>query len=269
MSDSLLVAPALAPGEIVRLAAHSAEAAHASLIATTADDAAEADAAFRRAFDPLFDQLMPRVWDYLSKKVPACRDADDVVADLTQQTMIKIGNAIERCEASSDGAVVRWALTTAHHVMLDAFRSPETGLAARAMAVGLDELRQDTVSFEVADGGREPGSRAYEILVALTMEAYNAAAESVGALFWWRLIGGREWVEVGAALDTTGPAAKRRFQRAVETLRAEVERRVEALPSPDREDVRRLVARFDGAAEARCVAPQEADALNAWDAAVA
>ena len=219
------------------------------LLVVARGDGAMADG----ALEDLLTALCAPIRRLATSRLRGCADAPDVVEDVVQETLIRLAGAVRSCRATTDAAVVGWACATARHTLIDMYRSPGTGLAARQLA---QELLEDVVQYEQRHGGDESvvGSPAMISLLGVMMAAYNDAVESTGELFWWRLIMGLEWTEIGEKLSTTAAGAKRRFQRAQDTLRREVMRRVAVLPDGERADVLALLGRF-GYAEARMGKP--------------
>lgn len=170
-------------------------------------------------------------------------DAGDIVEDLVQETLIRLAAAVRSCRATSDGEIVSWARTTARRALIDMYRSPSSGLAARQFAQELVEEMTEFATTQNQDVAAL-NSPVMSCLLTIMMGAYNDAVETTGELLWWRLIMGLEWTEIALKFSTSAAGAKRRFQRAQDTLRREVMRRVGALPVCERGEVLALLARF-------------------------
>lgn len=209
------------------------------LLAAARGYGAVADAALEDLLTALCDPIRRYAAGCLRKRV----DAGDIVEDVVQETLIRLAKGIRVCRATSDGQVLSWARTTAHHALIDMYRSPSSGLAAQQLAQELVEEIQEHALWR-GEAAPAPSSPAMAQLIAVVMAAYNDAVEATGELFWWRLIMGLEWTEIAAKFSTSAAGAKRRFQRAQDTLRREVIRRVDALPAPERADVLALLTRF-------------------------
>lgn len=216
---------------------------HALLVAAQAEGPT-ADAALEDLLTALCDPIRRSATHHARGLV----DVHEVAADLTQETLIGLAKGIRGCRARTDAEVVAWARAATRNAYIDMFRSPASGLAARLLAVELvDEIGQ-TATLS-GDPAPHPNSPAMASLLRVVMDAYGDAVESTGEMFWWRLIMSLEWSEIAVKLSTTTAGAKRRFQRAQETLRQAVVTRVGALPAPERAEVVALLARF-GYAEA-------------------
>jgi len=180
---------------------------------------------------------------YAFSKVRRSPDAEDLAADIAQDALIRIAKGVRSCRAGSDGEVVSWAISIAHRVVLDVVRSRQSGLQAMYFA-DVTAQAMFGMSMEDSVGQRAEMEPAMELLLSLMAEACNGAIDATGELLWWRLIVSLDWREIGERVDTTAAGAKRRFQRAIETLRVEIVRRIDALPSADHAAVLALFARF-------------------------
>ena len=210
------------------------------------------------ALNTLMTELHAIVWHFLRPRLSGWRDARDVTNDCAQETLVRLFLGYQQCRAESDHAVIAWACTTARHALQDLLRSPESGILASQFAAtiayaGADSERDAPnrraidllgMSWEVASGKRPEEYPARETLLALAMDAYNAAAADTGEMLWWRLIIGAEWSDVAEHLGTTQAGAKRRFQRAQVALRQAVLHQIKALPDGTREPVLALVHRY-------------------------
>lgn len=197
-----------------------------------------------RALEQLLTRLHKPVRQFIERRVGACRDAEDVVADITQETLVHIAMHFGACTAADDRMLVAWVLTAARRVLIDTWRSPSSGLAARYVSTSLDSEVALRLSGTGVNG-RIESCPARETILRLGVEAYNAASEETGELIWHRLIQGDEWSELGARFRTTGPGAKRRFQRAQQKLRRKLGELIAALPDGQRHAVQALVERYE------------------------
>lgn len=204
------------------------------------------DPAAPQALETLLTQLHPMLIRFLAPNLRAWRDAADIVADVAQETLVRLAMGYSGCAATTDRAVRAWAFTVARHTLIDLLRSPSSGLMAREFSVCLDEVQAaDVVDRDIprhvtsheADDATAPRT----ILLRLAVEVYNDAAAETGELLWWRLIMGAEWSDVAAELGTTAAGAKRRFQRAQATLERQLLERVASLPAAQRERVQALI----------------------------
>lgn len=78
------------------------------------------------ANDAAREELLSRLWvaiyPYVYGLVRHRDDAEDLADDLTQETLLRILPKLWLCRATVDAEVVSWALTVAHHVMIDDYR---------------------------------------------------------------------------------------------------------------------------------------------------
>jgi RNA polymerase sigma factor (sigma-70 family) len=217
----------------------AAPASYMPLVTAARGEGMAADAALEK----LLILLHAPIKRYAFTKVRRSPDADDLAADIAQDALIRIAKGVRACRAQCDGEVVTWAMTIAHRLVLDLVRSRQSGLQATYFA---DIAAQAMFGMTMEDsvGQRPEMEPAMELLLQLMADAYNGAIDSTGELIWWRLIISLDWREIGEQVQTTPAGAKRRFQRAMETLRLEVIRRVDALDEVDRKAVLALLARF-------------------------
>jgi RNA polymerase sigma factor (sigma-70 family) len=216
-----------------------------------------------QALEDFLTALCPPLRQFARGRVRGWADANDVAEDVVQEALIRIAKAVRECRAETDAQVLGWARTTARHALIDMYRSPGSGLAARQLA---QELIDDMAGYAATQGEEAPdrSSPALASLLKVVMAAYGDAVEATGELFWWRLIMGLEWSEIAERFSTSAAGAKRRFQRAQETLRREVVRRVDLLPAAERHEVLALLTRF-GYAES--LAEPASEALCRTDSA--
>ena len=206
------------------------------------DDPVAADA----AVGALVERLYPICERFLRRRLRGFRDAPDVAADATQESMLRIAAALDDCRATSDRELVAWALVTARRTVIDMYRSPTSGLAARSLA---SELHDEADCLGEGADDVEGQATPRNTLLALAMRAYDALTRETAELLWWRLIRDAEWSEVAEEMSTTSAGAKRRFQRAQGALRRSLTHLIADLPPAEREPVEELLAVY-GATEA-------------------
>lgn len=179
------------------------------------------------AHDDLAAALYPDVRGVLAGRLRRC--ARDDLEDLTQAAMGQIARRLEQCRADSDRALRAWARAVAWHVALDTLRSdrasptrhtlPSPSQAEAALQdVALAQWRAEQ-GAELWPDARE---RRRVRLARAAVCALDGLPQATGLLFWLRVMEGAAWQEVAAVLGTTPGGAKRRFQRAVATLRRRV-----------------------------------------------
>lgn len=205
-----------------------------------ARDVADRDAA-DAALGALIERLYPMAERFLLRRLQSFRDGPDAAADAAQETMVRIANGLDGCRATNDRELVAWMLVVARRTLIDLYRSPSSGLAARSLSVELDDaLDAAEDRGEASESSRTPRAT----LLALAMQAYGALSDETAELLWWRLIKGAEWSEVAEQMSTSPTGAKRRYQRAQGALQRAVSALVSGLPSTKRADVERLVAGY-------------------------
>ena len=197
------------------------------------------------ALEELLAQLYEPVLQFVRNRARRHRDGEDLAADIAQETLIRLARAAEDCRAVTNTQVLAWALTTARHVLIDAWRSPEWRLAgARGPASeAASEAEWHTLaqSFEESAGHASEVTPACAILLRLAVEACDAARDGVAALCWTRLVAGADWAQIAGTFGTTEYAIKRRFQRAVGSMRRDVLRRVATLDQSEQTAVREFL----------------------------
>jgi RNA polymerase sigma factor (sigma-70 family) len=197
-----------------------------------------------RALGALVERLFPLCERFLTRRLASFRDGPDAAADAAQETMVRIANGLDGCRATNDRELIAWMLVVARRTLIDLYRSPASGLAARALAAELDDALHATQEH---DDTEETNRTARSTLLALAMQAYNALSAETAELLWWRLLRGAEWSEVAQQMGTSPTGAKRRFQRAQGALQRRVAQLVSGLPATQRADVERLVSGFSAA----------------------
>jgi RNA polymerase sigma-70 factor (ECF subfamily) len=181
-----------------------------------------AQAGCARALDHLLRQMEGPVYRYLLGRLSAAADAEDLAHDLCQETLIRAAAAFPRSTFTSDGRLLSWALTIARNMLLDHLRQVR----------GRGEVRGDAHWAHTEAGGPLPGEEAPppRLLESVAAEVLAEVPEPTAELLRLRLVGGRSWKEVAAALGIPESAAKRRFQRAQGALRRRIVAHVQALP---------------------------------------
>lgn len=183
-----------------------------------------AKAGSARELDSLLRRVEKPVYRYLVSRLVAAPDAEDLARDLCQEVLIRAMTSIGRCTFESDGRLLAWVLTIARNLLLDHLRRARARPEVRA-----DVLATGAVA--VASGEETAASHLLETLAA---DALAEVPDVTADLLRLRLVGGRSWKEVGAALGIAESAAKRRFQRAQVTLRRHILSQVDELPPEDR-----------------------------------
>jgi DNA-directed RNA polymerase specialized sigma24 family protein len=211
------------------------------------------------ALETLAEALYGPVTRFLGEQFPAL--APDVLADAVQETLGRIARRVGDCGAATDRQVRAWAFTAARRTTLNYLRSTASGAELRARAAPLSAARpasarralQDSATPATAARSRvHPGSGAAELadvsapdggaplgaareaLCRLAVAAQDALTEAEARLVWSRVVGGAAWEHLVPEFGGTPKAAKRRFQRAQDRLRARCVEQLGAMPVAER-----------------------------------
>lgn len=187
---------------------------------------------------------------------------EDILADATQEAMVCVNRRLAGCRASTDGALVRWAMVVGWHEALRYLRSPAAGLPTGFRAEALDEratnaadvtawlqIAADPVAPEGTDDDATTADRPLALLVRVVAHSYATLPSHHTDVLWRRAVIGAPYRELAATYSTTAGATKRRFQRAVATLRRSVLQRAANLQEPERTAVLGLIGAFATASE--------------------
>ncbi|MES2178516.1 MAG: sigma-70 family RNA polymerase sigma factor [Gemmatimonadota bacterium] len=196
------------------------------------DGGREAESSLER----LLTELYQPIKRFAVARLGRFADSEEIAADVAQETLFHLARSYRQCTATTVGQLMQWALVSARRVLIDMLRSPGSGLAARAIST---ELSRVIVSetFQESIGGREEFSTAREEMLRLAVETYDQMPEPAAALLWWRLVAGQDWTEIARIFGTTRSGAKRRFQRAQNTLRRQFAVKIETLPERQRDEI--------------------------------
>lgn len=186
----------------------------------------------------LLAHLHPRVVHFLARRFEFDREAEELIQDLAQETLVRIALSIGECRAISDRQLVAWAFTIARNVSFDHLRRLRHEVAALRFVTDLERIA-GRVSSSAWDLGGSPGNPADRLLYETLGAACDVLEASTIELLWARLTDGLAWDEVAERFGTSPQAAKRRYQRAQRRLRSEVSRRLRSLPEPERADLER------------------------------
>ena len=187
----------------------------------------------KSSLEQLLTELYRPVKRFAAARLNRFADSEEIAADVAQETLFHLARSYRQCTATTVGQLMQWALVSARRVLIDMLRSPGSGLAVRTITM---ELSRVIVSetFQESIGGREEFSQVRETMLRLAVEAYDQLPESAAALLWWRLVAGQDWTEIARIFGTTRSGAKRRFQRAQNTLRRQFTVEIENLPESQR-----------------------------------
>ena len=188
------------------------------------------------ALEDLILTLYPGVLGYVSLRVARFTDAREIAEDVTQDVMTRLIVSLQSCRATTDAAVRAWAMMTTRNRLTELFTPPRGHLYRRLADLPSEvAFLANTAPSDPED--REVGTYACERLMALTYECYADAESVTASVLWHRLVIGAEWPAIARACAITPAAAKRRYQRAIEQIRVNVEQRLSGLVSPEQDEL--------------------------------
>lgn len=198
------------------------------------------------ALNALLKSMRPGIRNYLVGQLQSSPSTSAQADELTQTTLLRVARSIGSCQAGSEGELWSWVRTTARRVLIDRYRqrkpehdrrvwTPEDSVVARAT---VEELFGESAEDDSDEESADPTT----VLGRILLEAQDELTPGTQEVVRRKLLLDETWAETGAVVGTSGPGAKRRWQRAVPRLRREVLARIEELP----EDLRRRVLRRIG-----------------------
>lgn len=200
----------------------------------------------KAALNDLLTALRPDIYGYLMGRLQSHPSTSAQAEELTQATLLRVARSIDTCRATSDGELWSWVRTTARRVLVDLYRkrkaehdrrvwtSKESLVAQVAVEALFGEPAVDDPDDETVDS---------DVLIGrILLEAQSELTPGTQEVVRRNLLLNETWADTGAAVGTSGPGAKRRWQRATARLRREVLKRIEELP----EDLRHRVLRRIG-----------------------
>lgn len=198
-------------------------------------DLAQRASSDERALEHLLIELYTPIQRYLYRRCDYHGDAAETAKDLTQEVLIRVADSIAHCRAASDRQLLAWVLSIARRVAIDHLRAHRDEYeTAHLLIEGLDESMGVTRRIPGVALDEDELSAADHLLYFILCSVADLAGPDASELLWLRLVMHASWAEVGAELSIPAGRAKRRYQRLQAALRAEVVRRIEALPDQDR-----------------------------------
>lgn len=185
--------------------------------------------------ESLLTALHIPILDYLRTRAPDRGCRDDLAEDLAQEALIRIAENLHSCRAESDGQLLAWALTVARNRLVDYFRTDQSATVCRIKPED-DFPYLDTIEVDISATDRLLNRLLHRIVRSLPRETVK--------LLRLRIASGQSWREIGTAMCTTSAGAKRRFQRAQERMRRDLETRIAALPARERSALYKRLHRF-------------------------
>lgn len=197
-----------------------------------------------RALDRLLSALRPEIVAYLRRRLRSRPSTKSVAEELTQETLVRIAESIDRCRARSEPEFRAWVHTIARRLAIDWYRRRQEELDRRLWTAAPETTLHGQV--EEAPAADEVVDVVGLVLGQLLAEAYGSLSPETQEAVWRRLQLGETWAEVGRAIGSTAGGAKRRWQRAVARMRKEVTLRVRTVES---HELRRALLRRLGRRE--------------------
>lgn len=177
-----------------------------------------------RALEHALRALYPSIRRHLRRQFP--RLADDVVDDLTQEAMARVARGLPGARAGTAAQLLAWGYRVAARAAMNYLEAPRSGARTARQLVPLDASEASGLPAESSDGPDAPAvgrpasgaGNSRDALVRAAVAAYARLPTAEQELLWHRLVEGRGWEELGRLLGASGPAVKRRFERACAKL---------------------------------------------------
>ena len=193
------------------------------------------------AVNALAAVLEPVVRVNLSVRLRRVGSPTDLVDDLTQEVLFKATGSFRSCRAQSVPHIIGWVQMIAQRAVLDVLRRP--GAPIQFGAVLLDDAHLDAAALREGDpGGANP---AIVRLCELAVDAQRSLTTETTSLLWYRLVEGTPLRDLARRHGVHEGAIKRRFQRAIRSLRRRVRDRVSALPEVERATLEPLIESWE------------------------
>ena len=182
------------------------------------------------ALEELLAKLYPALLRYAYAHVARERDASDLAADLTQDTLIRIVRGLDGCLAATDAQLIAWALSILRNRIVDYFRD-----SAARPRVPLDKDHPDGshVHRRSTDDADGPWGRGRTVLRDIIRDSTANLSPAAVRLLDLRFTSGASWSQVAMELGCERVAARRRFHRLRDSLRRTILQRVGALSPED------------------------------------
>jgi len=157
-------------------------------------------------------------------------DGRDLPADIGQEALIRIAEGLHQVRAESDAQVIAWCLTIARHLCIDWIRR----LRREPSYVGAST--PEHTDQHVDDADSSPTMTLQYVFDLLRFCEAELPTET-RTILYLRLVEGASWADTAHELGLPVTAAKRRFQRAQQSLVRRMLKRADALPDPIRQSV--------------------------------
>lgn len=195
------------------------------------------------ALDQLLLRVQQPVLGFLRKRLGDPR-LERFVEDVLSEVLVRVFKHYRKCEASAEREFVSWALSIAHneslrllarrplkYALLLGDRDPsETG---KGMGPG-SGVAIPGYSGYATPHGRDQRSRGLRALLGVLEEVESTQSPERALILYLKLVEDRSWQEIGEHLEISAAAAKRRYQRAQQSLEKQVLEGVDRLAPTER-----------------------------------
>lgn len=204
-----------------------------------------------RAMERLLAELHIDLLRYLSRWFRLWRQGDEIASEIAQDTLLRVAQGLHCFRGSSNAQLITWARAIAANLAKDAARQTRDEWEAVVFGMELEELEAADPEAGFGNGDNPAVSQGKRLMLRLLGEALQGGNEEAQVLLWHRLVQGDSWSETGAAVGVTHTAAKRRYQRLQDRLRATLLGQIDSLPPHEADAVRHWLAQLDVSAPAR------------------
>jgi RNA polymerase sigma-70 factor (ECF subfamily) len=192
------------------------------------------------ALEELLARLHPILLRYASSQLRPAPDVDALAQDLVQEALIRIARSLGQCQATTDGPILTWALTIIKNICIDHFRSRRAKAVPVRITPVLEQVLGELALHAWTEG---KANRGRQVVHRILREAVRALPRPARRLLRLRVLQELSWSEIGRELGISRVAAKSRFRRIRNALRAEALRRMERLEEGDRATALRFLER--------------------------
>lgn len=195
------------------------------------------------ALDQLLLRVQQPVLGFLRKRLRDPR-LERFVEDVLSEVLVRVFKHYRKCGADTERELVSWVLSIAHneslrllarrplkYALLLGDRDPSETGKGRGPGSGVAIPGYGGYATPHARDQRSKGLRA---LLGVLEEVENAQSPDRALILYLKLVEDRSWQEIGDTLEISAGAAKRRFQRAQQSLEKQVLEGVQRLPDVER-----------------------------------
>ena len=164
------------------------------------------------------------------------------IEDVLAEVLIRVYRHHSKCRAQTDRGVVSWVLSIARNEALRLIESRplqygvllgDRDPAAIGRSASGNPLAPGRQAYHPAEEG-PTRSRELEVVLSILKEVEEGAAPELKHLLYLRLVKHYQWEDVGEVFGISASAAKRRLQRAQNSLAKQVIQGIKKLPASAR-----------------------------------